>query len=220
MPFSMPMPRSTCLCAPLSCLCLDLHVYVILAMSMPRSISLSALCLVHMSRSTSWLLCHVLLKLFYLLLSPFSRVLALLVGCRSRSCGLNLHPYTQAYIKGLDHFLYTCLCFLACFYALSPCLPIQIQALQCFVPSVGLCLSVFEANCLCGYICPSQGLFECNHFEIRLCGVGVLDAHLSLFCVMLLCLPCMLCATHLAFFASLHLCTFAYLVMHESVCHP
>ena len=36
----------------------------------------------------------------------------------------------------------------------------------------------------------------------------------------LLCLPCLLCATHLAFIASLHLCTLAYMFIHESVCCP
>ena len=54
--------------------------------------------------------------------------------------------------------------------------------------------------------------------EIHLCGVGVLDLNLSLFCAMLLCLPCLLCATYLAFFTPLHLCTVAYMFMHESVC--
>ena len=65
--------------------------------------------------------------------------------------------------KGLGHFLYACLCLLAYFYALCQCLPIQIQALPCFVPSRGLCLLVFEATCLCVCICPCQGLFGCNN---------------------------------------------------------
>ena len=102
------------------CLCLDLLVYVFLAMFLLRSTSLCASCHVHESRSTCWLLCHVLVKPFYLLLSHFSCVLALLVGCRYRSCGLGLHPYTRLISKGLDNFLYACLCLLACFYALYP----------------------------------------------------------------------------------------------------
>ena len=60
------MPR--CL---LPCLYLDLHVYVFLTMFMLRSIPSCAPCHVHVSRSTSWLLCCVLLKPFYLLLSLF-----------------------------------------------------------------------------------------------------------------------------------------------------
>ena len=57
--------RSTCVCAPchafaqiymfmcsLPCLCLDLHVYVLFGMFLLRCVSLSALCHVHVSRST------------------------------------------------------------------------------------------------------------------------------------------------------------------------
>ena len=57
--------------------------------------------------------------------------------------------------------------------------------------------------------------------EIHLHGVGVPDSHLSPLHVMLICLPCLLCSTHLAFFASmLSCCTLAYMFMHESVCRP
>ena len=49
-------------------LCLDLHIDGLHAMFMPRSISLCPPCHVHVSRSTYWLLCHVLLKPFYLFL--------------------------------------------------------------------------------------------------------------------------------------------------------
>ena len=84
----MFMLRSTCVLFSLPCLCLDL--------------SLSALCLVHVSRSTCWLLCHVLLKPFYLLSSPFSCVLALLVGCRSilwsRPTSIHLGLYQKVWI--------------------------------------------------------------------------------------------------------------------------
>ena len=41
---------------------------------------------------------------------------------------------------------------------------------------------------------------------------------LSLLRAMLLCLPCLLCATRLAFFASLHFCTLAYMFIHEFMC--
>ena len=53
--------------------------------------------------------------------------------------------------------------------------------------------------------------------ETYLCDVGVPDTHLPLLRAMLLCLPCLLCATRLAFFAFLYLCTLAYVFMHESV---
>ena len=84
------------------------------------------------------------------------------------------------------------------------------------MPSVGLYLLVFGATCLCGYIYPSCGLFGYNHLW---------DTSLILVCLMhtlsslhaLLCLPCLLYATHLAFFTSLHLCMFAYMFMHESL---
>ena len=140
--------RSICLCAfchvlaqiqvfmcYVLCLCLNLLVYVFFAMLMVRSISLCAPCHVHVSRSTCWLLCHVLLKPFYLLLSPFSCVLALLVGCRSRSCGLGLHPYTQAYIKGFGSFslcmsMYVCL--LLCFMSMFVCLDLGFAILCAF----------------------------------------------------------------------------------------
>jgi len=45
----------------------------------------------------------------------------------------------------------------------------------------------------------------------------VLDSHLYPFCVMLIYLPCLLCAARLAFFATLHLCMLAYMFIHEFV---
>jgi len=53
--------------------------------------------------------------------------------------------------------------------------------------------------------------------ETQLRDVGCLDTHLSLLHAMMLCLPCLLCATCLAFFASLHLCTLDYIFMRESL---
>ena len=50
--------------------------------------------------------------------------------------------------------------------------------------------------------------------EIHLYGVGVVETHLSLLCAMLICMPCLLYATCLAFFASLHLCMLSYMFMH------
>ena len=64
-----------------------------------------------------------------------------------------------------------------------------------------------------------------DHLDVTTCvihlrGVGVLDTHVSLLHAMFICLPCLLCATRLAFFASSHLCIVAYMFMHESMCHP
>ena len=74
---------------------------------------------------------------------------------------------------------------------------------------------------MCGCICPFYELFGgVTTCEAHLRGVGVLDTHLSLLRAMLLCLSCLLCATHLAFFFSLHLCMLVYMFMHEFVCHP
>ena len=141
------MLRSTCQCAP--------------CMLMLRSLSLYALCHVHVSRSTCWLLCHVLLKPFISCYPFLSCVLAFQESCRSRSCGLGLHLYTQDYMKGFGS-LRLCMSMLDCFYALSPYFPIQIQALPCFLLSMGLCSSVFGATCLCGCIRPSYGFFRCD----------------------------------------------------------
>ena len=85
---------------------------------------------------------------------------------------------------------------------------------------MGLCLSIFWANCLCGFIHPSCGLLDATTCEIHLRGVGLLDTHISPLCAMLICLSGLLSATRLAFFASLHFCTLAYMFMQESVFRP
>ena len=82
---------------------------------------------------------------------------------------------------------------------------------------MGLCLSFFGTICLHGCIHPSCGLLDVTTCMTHLHDVGVLDTYLSPLCAMLLCLPCLLCATRLAFFASLHFYTLAYKFMYESV---
>ena len=67
---------------------------------------------------------------------------------------------------------------------------------------------------------PLMAYVDVTTCETHLCGVGVLETHHSPLSAMLICLPCLLCATHLAFFSPLHLCTLAYMFMHESICHP
>ena len=64
---------------------------------------------------------------------------------------------------------------------------------------------------------PLVACLDVTAYETHLRDIGVLDTHLSLLCAMMLCLPCLLCATHLASFASLHLCTLAYIFMNESL---
>ena len=92
-------------------------------------------------------------QIYTLVTMPCASIALLLVDA-SLSCVLALFggvqiqiPWTKPISKGLDHFLYTCLCLLACFYSLCLCLPVQIQALPCFAPSVGLCLSILGATC-------------------------------------------------------------------------
>ena len=85
-------------------------------------------------------------------------------------------------------------------YLLWACACWSLRPLACVVASVLLMV------CL--------GVTAC---DTHLCDVGVLDTHLSLLHVMILCLPCLLYATRLAFFASLHFCMLAYMFMHESL---
>ena len=76
-----------------------------------------------------------------------------------------------------------------------------------------LCSS-WACSCVVAFVSP-RACSDVTTCKIHFHGVGVLDTHLSLLYVMLLCLSCLLCATHLVFFASLHLCTLAYMFMHE-----
>ena len=96
-------------------------LFVFHAIHMLRSIFFSTICHVHVSRSTCWLRCLMLLKPFYHLISLFLVFWPSLVGCRSRSYGLGLHPYTLAHIKRFGSFplcifMFTCL--LLCFMSM------------------------------------------------------------------------------------------------------
>ena len=74
--------------------------------------------------------------------------------------------------------------------------------------------------CVVAFVPPRAFLGE-TICEIHLRGVGVLDTHLSPLRAMLICQPCLVCATHLAFLASMHsFCTLAYMFMHEFACRP
>ena len=253
----MFMLRSTCLCVichvfaqiymlvlrPMS-LCLDICVYVLHAMLM--------------SLDLCWLLCHVLLQPFLSLDISLSCFLALSVGCRSRSHGLGLHPYTQAYIKGFGSFpLHVYVCFIAsmlylqvslsrsrlyhawcpqwacvCVVAFIPprvCLDVTTCEIHlCGVGVLDSHLSLhvslsksrlchawcppWACACVVAFVLPRVCL-DVTTCEIHLRGVGVLDSHLSPPRAMLICLPCLLRATCLAFFASM-LSLHAYLHIH------
>ena len=94
-----------------------------------------------------------------------------------------------------------------------PCLDLGFAMLYalCGLVLVGLWGHLFV------WFAPFRACLDVTTCEIHLRGVGVLDTHLSLLSMMLICLPCLLCATHLAFFAFMHLCKLAYMFMHESV---
>ena len=135
-----------------SCFCLDLLLYAQIYVFMCFVPCLCA--------QIYMLVCHVLIQPFGSSMSFFLVFWPLLVGCRSRSRGLGLHRYTQAYIKGLDHFLYECLCLFAFFHALHPLWAYANRSLgpfACVVASI-----------------PSMDCFDITTCEIHLRGVGVL----------------------------------------------
>ena len=141
--------RSTCVRCFLPCFCLDLLVSMLFAMLMLRSIYLCAPC--HAYAQIYMFMCSLpclcldpYLCVLYAMLCvqiymldamscaslafmsldiSLSCLLALQVRCRSRSCGLGLHPYTRPILKGLDHFLYVCVCLLASMLYVHVCLP-------------------------------------------------------------------------------------------------
>jgi len=121
--------------------------------------------------------------------------------------------------KGLDHFLYVCVFLLASILYIHICLYRSRLCHAFFPPWACSCRSFGLLACVVAFV-PLVACLDVTTYEMHLCDVGVLDTHLSPLCVMMLCLPCQLCAIHLAFFFSLHFYTLAYMFMHESVCHP
>ena len=67
------------------------------------------------------------------------------------------------------------------------------------------CQSLGPFACVATSI-PPRACLDVTTCEIHLCGIGVPDTHLSPLRAMLICLPYLFCATHLAFFASSHIC--------------
>ena len=142
------------------------------------------------------------------------------VGCRSRSIGLGLHPYTQAYNKGFESFP-LCMCMLACLYALDPCLFDQIQALAMLCALrrfvlVGLWdhLPVWLHLSLLWFVWMQP--FTGTHLR----DVGLLDACPFPLRVMI-CLPSFLCAIlfdSFCFFVSLHVCLYVHACIFVCAC--
>ena len=69
-----------------------------------------------------------------------------------------------------------------------------------------------------GCIHPARGLFGCNHLWEHIPVMLVCLLHTLSPLRAISCLPCLLCATRLAFFVSLYFCTLAYMFVHESLC--
>ena len=138
-----------------------------------------------------------------------SCLLALPVGCRSRSCVLGLHPPTYAYIKGFGSFpLHVYVFLFASMLYLHDSLS---RSRFCHV----LCTS-WACACVIASV-PLKICLGVTTCETHPRGVGVLGIHLSPLRAMLICFPCLLCTTRLAFLASLYLCTLAYMSIHESI---
>ena len=144
--FDMLVLRSNMFPCFLPGLCLDLYVYALLAMFMCLDLYVG---------------CYVIMSL----VMPFSCALAL----RQE---VNLDLVVLAYVhtsrpitKGLDHFLYACVCLFSFILQIHVCLPRSrlLPCFHCFVPSMGLCLFIFGTTCLFGCIRPSYSLFGCNH---------------------------------------------------------
>ena len=144
-PFVMPMLRSMLLCA----LC---HAYAWIYVFLgPRILPMfGSTCLVAMP-------CAIvaLLSLIYL----FLKFWALLVGCRSRSRGLGLHPHTLAYIKRFGSFPYMHVyaCLLLCFMSMFASLVLGFAMLSALhgldlvwlhPTPVWLCLGVTTCGCI------------------------------------------------------------------------
>ena len=181
-----------------SLLCLDVQIYMLDAMS------------------SVWLCFFVSCYVFFLCFGPQ-------VGCRSRSIGLGLHPYTQAYNKRFESFP-LCMCMLACLYALDPCLFAQIQALAMLYALHGFVLvglwdhlPIWLHQSLLWFVWMQP--FVVTHLH----DVGLLDACPFPLRVMI-CLPCLLCAilfNSLCFFASFHVCLYvnACVFVCACLCH-
>ena len=133
------------------------------------------------------------------LISLFLKFWALLVGCRSRSRGLGLHPHTQAYIKGFGSFphMHVYACLLLCFMSMFASLVLGFAMLSALH---GLDLVWLHPTPV--WLC--LGVTTC---EMHLSDAGLLYAYPFLTpCDDML--PSLACApfAFLCFYASLHAC--------------
>ena len=124
---------------------------------------------------------------------------------------MHLDLYQRVWIVSFIH-----VCLLATMLYLHVCLSIFRLCHALCAPWVCACRSLRPLTCVVASV-PLVARLDVTACETQLRDVGALDTHLSLLRAMMLCLPCLLCATCLAFFASLHLCTLAYIFMHESL---
>ena len=140
--------------------------------------------------------------------NPFCPLISFFLAFLLFQWGVDLDPVVQAYIctprpilKGLDRF---------------------ILHVNVFLIASMLYLHVsLSRSRHCHALCPSWACARVvTSIPPNLFGCWCAWFTPSPLRALLICLPCLLCATHLAFFTSLHLCTFANMFMHESVFCP
>ena len=145
-----------------------------------------------------------------------SCVLALIGGVqiqilwsRPTSAHLRLYRKVWIYVCLLASMLYAYVCLSRsrlchALYPLWDCACRSLRSLTCVVASI-----------------PPRVYLHIATREIHLRGVSVLDSHISLLCATLYACLALLCATRVAFFASMHsFCMLAYMFKHDSVCRP
>ena len=119
--------------------------------------------------------------------------------------------------KGLDNFLYAYVCLLASMLYIHVCLSRYKLSHTLCTPWACTCRSLGPLACVVAFVLLVACL-DVTACEIHLRDISLFDVYpFSAPCVVMLALPCLLYATCLAFFTSLHLCTFAYMFMHESL---
>ena len=226
--------RSTCFQAPcpcyvyaqiympmcsLSCLCLDIHAYVFFAIFMLRSMCLWASChtyaQIHVFIRSMPYLC---LQIYMLVAMPcafiatlfldvsLSSVLALIGRVqiqipRSRPTPIHLGLYQKVWIIS---FMRVYVCLLASMLYLNVCLSRSRLCHASYPLRVCFYQSLRPFACAFASI-PPRACLDVTTCEIQLCGVLVLDSHLSSFRAMFICLPCLLGATLWLSFLLLHL---------------
>ena len=108
------------------------------------------------------------------------------------------------------------ICLLATMLYIHVCLSRSRLCHAMLPPLACACWSLGPLACVVASI-PPRACLDVTTCEIHLHGVGVPDTHLSPPHAMLTCLPCLLCATCLDLFASLHFWMLAYKFIHESL---